>query len=437
MLLLTMIVNTANYISVNSDLTQTLELIERNQGTIPFSVHPVSPEGDAVPPPDKKDGSEQHSGPFGPETPFSTRFFVLHYTDDGTLASAELGKIAAVTEDDVAEYLAVALRHGAGFGYYSGYKYLVTDDGSGPAYADIFSALLPYAEVLTSPENRGKGHALKCALRHLATDPHGCRAFITADADGQHTVADILRVREALLSGSRFVLTTRTLHGKSVPLRSRVGNGLSRFFFSLAAGCFLEDNQSGLRGFSTDCLPWLTEIGGEKYDYEMNVLLYAARQELSITQLPIETVYLDGNQSSHFDPLRDTLRIYRRMLDTARGSVLAWLLHVAAILLLSLTLGWHFFLFSIPLCGAGSAALSYCFNRFLVFRRVRYACGPRMLFGAAVRTSLRLLFCCILHPLGLPLFAAWLIGSVLTVPLEYAYVRLTGPWWSSYALRRS
>lgn len=88
------------------------------------------------------------------------------------------------------------------------------------------------------------------------------------------------------------------------------------------------------------------------------------------------------------------------MLDTARGSVLAWLLHTAAMLLLSMTLGWRFFLFSIPLCGAGSAALSYCFNRFLVFRRVRYACGPRMLFGAAVRTSLRLLFCCILHPLA-------------------------------------
>ena len=102
------------------------------------------------------------------------------------------------------------------------FRLIVTDDGSGPAYADIFSALLPYAEVLTCPENRGKGHALKCALRHLAADPQGCRAFITADADGQHTVADILRVREALLSGSRFVLTTRTLRGKSVPLRSRV-----------------------------------------------------------------------------------------------------------------------------------------------------------------------------------------------------------------------
>ena len=90
------------------------------------------------------------------------------------------------------------------------FRLLVTDDGSGPAYADIFSALLPYAEFLTCPENRGKGRALKCALRHLAADPQGCRAFITADADGQHTVADILRVREALLSGrTSFVIAHR------------------------------------------------------------------------------------------------------------------------------------------------------------------------------------------------------------------------------------
>ena len=90
------------------------------------------------------------------------------------------------------------------------FRLIVTDDGSGPAYADIFSALLPYAEVLTCPENRGKGRALKCALRHLAADPQGCRAFITADADGQHTVADILRVREALLSGrTSFVIAHR------------------------------------------------------------------------------------------------------------------------------------------------------------------------------------------------------------------------------------
>ena len=149
MLLLTLIVNTANYISVDSDLTQTLELIERNKGTLPVPTRPgasgpegeapTAPEDGAAPAIPEKDPADRsgHDGPFGPETAFSTRFFVLRYTDSGTLVRAELDKIAAVTEDDVDEYLAAALRHGTGYGYYSGYKFLVTDEGDGQ-YSAIF-----------------------------------------------------------------------------------------------------------------------------------------------------------------------------------------------------------------------------------------------------------------------------------------------------------
>lgn len=122
------------------------------------------------------------------------------------------------------------------------FRLIVTDDGSGPAYADIFSALLPYAEVLTCPENRGKGRALKCALRHLAADPQGCRAFITADADGQHTVADILRVREALLSGSplRAHHPDAAREKRPAPLArgQRPGRASS---FRWRQGCFLKE----------------------------------------------------------------------------------------------------------------------------------------------------------------------------------------------------
>ena len=318
------------------------------------------------------------------------------------------------------------------------FRLIVTDDGSGPAYADIFSALLPYAEVLTCPENRGKGHALKCALRHLATDPQGCRAFITADADGQHTVADILRVREALLSGSRFVLTTRTLHGKSVPLRSRVGNDLSRFFFSLAAGCFLEDNQSGLRGFTAEYLSWLCKISGNKYDYEMNVLLYAERQELPIRCLPIEVIYLNNNQSSHFDPVRDTLRIYLRVICTARVSIFMAVLHGVLIGAVSLLLGWDYSALTIPLCALLIAALGYLCNRFLVFRGLRYGCGPRTFIITAIRTSMRFTFCSLLNMIpGMPLLPAWLISCVLTVPVEYAFLRLLALWYEYRASRHS
>ena len=192
------------------------------------------------------------------------------------------------------------------------FRLIVTDDGSGPAYADIFSALLPYAEVLTAPRTgaRATHSNVPCAiwLRTRRAAAHSSPQMPTASTLWRTFCACVRHCCPAAASCSPPGRCT----GKAS--RSARAWATARFFFSLAAGCFLEDNQSGLRGFSTDCLPWLTEIGGEKYDYEMNVLLYAARQELPITQLPIETVYLDGNQSSHFDPLRDTLRIYRRML---------------------------------------------------------------------------------------------------------------------------
>ena len=150
MLLLTVIVNTANFVSVDSDLVQTLELIEKNNGTLPQPSRPDA-QTDTLEPPAAPDGGTEpaaapekkpndrggHDGPFGPETAFSTRFFVLRYTGGGSLVRAELDKIAAVTEDDVDEYLAAALRHGTGYGYYSGYKFLVTDDGEG-RYSAIF-----------------------------------------------------------------------------------------------------------------------------------------------------------------------------------------------------------------------------------------------------------------------------------------------------------
>ena len=138
MLLLTIILNTANYISTDSDLKQTLTLIYENAGTIPHSSAPVPPDGSDAPappedaqapqsPPDDK--IARREGPFTAETPFSTRFFVLRYTDDGTLTQADLKSIASVTEDDTQTYLSAALAHGAGYGYCGSYRFLVAQEG--------------------------------------------------------------------------------------------------------------------------------------------------------------------------------------------------------------------------------------------------------------------------------------------------------------------
>lgn len=126
MLLLTLLLNTANYISTTRELRDMLLLISSNQGTIPA----YRPAGDAPAAPPQKPEPPQ-DGSFTPETPYSTRYFVLRYQDDGTLVQADLQNIASVTEEDIMPYLAVAVAHGAGYGSYGSYRYYVTRTGEG------------------------------------------------------------------------------------------------------------------------------------------------------------------------------------------------------------------------------------------------------------------------------------------------------------------
>ena len=126
MLLLTLLLNTANYISTTRELRDMLLLISSNQGTIPA----YRPAGDTPAAPPQKPEPPQ-DGSFTAETPYSTRYFVLRYQDDGTLVQADLQNIASVTEEDIMPYLAAAVAHGAGYGSYGSYRYYVTRTGEG------------------------------------------------------------------------------------------------------------------------------------------------------------------------------------------------------------------------------------------------------------------------------------------------------------------
>lgn len=138
MVMLALIVNTANYISVNSQLNEMLRTITDNQGRLP----PMPPVGSGKP-------GDNMGGRFTPETPFSTRYFVLRYSDDGSLIRADLDNIAAVTEDDVQTYLDIALKHGEGYGYSKGYKYYVTDNGDGRRMAIFLDCHADVQSVMT------------------------------------------------------------------------------------------------------------------------------------------------------------------------------------------------------------------------------------------------------------------------------------------------
>jgi putative flippase GtrA len=247
---------------------------------------------------------------------------------------------------------------------------LIVDDGSGPVFAPVFAAAREAgAHVITHASNRGKGAALKTGFAHIAGhDPDA--DVVTADADGQHTPTDVGRVAEALRldaadGRSALVLGVRGFAGE-VPLRSRLGNTVARGLFRLATGRRVTDTQTGLRGIPADRLDWALGIPGEGFEYEQRMLLRLGPDQVGAHEVPIDTVYLERNASSHFHPVRDSLRVLLPVLLFASSSLAAFIVDTVALLVLQALTGW--LVPSIIAARVLSATVNFTVNRRVVFR---------------------------------------------------------------------
>ena len=182
---------------------------------------------------------------------------------------------------------------------------VVVNDGSGPAYQHIFEvvAAIKKTHVLTHVINLGKGAALKTGLNYAACQFPEAVGVVTADADGQHVPADILRLACSLIEDPAAFAIGARMFSRDIPFRSYLGNRLTGFVFACLTGRHLHDTQSGLRALPKSLVPSVLRIEGQRYDYEMSMLFYAATKYPKIREIPIETVYLAGNKSSHFKPI--------------------------------------------------------------------------------------------------------------------------------------
>ena len=191
---------------------------------------------------------------------------------------------------------------------------LVVDDGSGPAYAPVFAALAEMGcTVLTHEQNRGKGAALKTALRWYGAHEDGCAGIVTADCDGQHTVKDVRRVCEAMEAcPGTLVLGCRDF-GPGTPARSATGNRVTSAAMRVLYNIDLKDTQTGLRGIPNGMHRDLLEVRGERYEYELNMLIYAKQRSIPYTIVPIETVYFNNNEGSHYRTVADSARIIHQL----------------------------------------------------------------------------------------------------------------------------
>ena len=247
------------------------------------------------------------------------------------------------------------------------YAIVIVNDGSDADRMPLFGRLAGAATVLHHEVNRGKGAALKTALRYIQAHSDRAEGVITVDADGQHLVEDIVRVSEDWAAHpNALVLGSRQFTGR-VPFKSRAGNAITRFVFHISTGVKVFDTQTGLRAFSVGRIPMMLNMRGDRYEYEINVLLYATRHRVPIREVWIETVYIDDNASSHFHPVRDAWRIYKMILLFVASSLASFLIDVCAFRLLRMLFpGWGK-LFAEVAARVISSICNYCINREIVF----------------------------------------------------------------------
>ncbi len=180
---------------------------------------------------------------------------------------------------------------------------LVIDDGSTDATADESSRA--GARVISHASNRGKGAALATAFRDLFG--RGYDAVITLDADGQHLPEEIPKLLAAV-DGADLVLGIRDhLFGEMSTAR-RLGNRLSSRVISFAAGQHLTDIQTGFR-YYTRRLIETVGFPETRFEAESAVVVRAARQGFKVVTVPVRLGFADGRTTSHYRPLKDSLRI--------------------------------------------------------------------------------------------------------------------------------
>lgn len=257
---------------------------------------------------------------------------------------------------------------------------VAVDDGSGEACSEFFNAAERLGCVVVHHDvNKGKGQALRTGFEEiirLNSKGAGYNYVVTADCDGQHDLQAINTVVEAaeesLLSekGPAFVIGGRFRDdGEKIPFKSKLGNGFTRFIFKVATGLSIHDTQTGLRAVPECLFEEMLKVKGDRYEYEMNMLLQIKTWHVQYKEVQIKTIYFDNNAGTHFHPFRDSFLVISQILKFALSSMLSFAFDYALFTVFTMALGWQY-----SLAYACARVLSGIFN---------YTLNAKVVFGKA------------------------------------------------------
>lgn len=296
-------------------------------------------------------------------------------------------------------------------------KLVVVNDGSSREYDGVFREIqaIENVQYITYESNHGKGYALKQAFAYCAENFDDSDVCVTADCDGQHAIADILRVAEASFASPKtLILGSRDFELANVPKRSKAGNTNIRRMFRLLYGLKLNDTQTGLRGFSVHLARRFLEVRGERFEYEMEMLIWSQRNDTPIVEVPIQTIYPENPEDhvSHFKTFTDSVKVVGVTLKNLNWYILSSALSAVLDVLV-------FHLLANVILGDISAVntLIATVTARVTSSILNFALNKKFVFGGKSKRSIYRYYILWICQLGASYGLVFLFGNILGLPM--------------------
>lgn len=258
----------------------------------------------------------------------------------------------------------------------AGFKHIiVVNDGTDKKFLSLFDKIEKNKKcvLITHEENFGKGRALKTGFKYFLKHFPNDIGVVTLDADNQHKVKDVVKCAKALKENpNKLILGVRNFDGENVPKKSKLGNKVTSLAFKIFCDLNISDTQTGLRAIPSIFVEKLLNTVGEKFEFETNMLLDTKVYGVKIIEVPIETVYINGNTTSNFNPLTDSFSIYKVIFKFMCSSFSSIICDYALFILLGIIFDFlpHAFSLLIATVVARliSSFINFSLNRKLVFK---------------------------------------------------------------------
>ncbi len=254
---------------------------------------------------------------------------------------------------------------------------VIVNDGSEKDTLFIFDKIKEKYNipVLNHSINLGKGRSLKTAFNYILDNFKDSIGVITVDSDGQHRIKDIMAVASKMLKSQKtdkLILGARDFKNSNVPARSKFGNITTRNIFKILCGISVTDTQTGLRGIYKEYMIELMNVQGERFEFEMNMLIETKTKHIKIEEVPIETVYIEENKTSHFNPLVDSIKIYSLFMKFIIASGLSFVIDIwifsVVVGLLKINAPTYYIILATIIARVISSIFNFIVNRKMVFK---------------------------------------------------------------------